>query len=277
MKNLLNNLKPYQVTPEEHQLRSRRHLNSGQLFKKSVEETDLKSFPNVFVGIPKDIPSASDPLWANVTFGAVNTAEKSACVVFISKIILNEYGYNSISVLNLLNEAAQKGYRSWTLSNKRKTLTAPVATIDVFKKAFPDDEYIQSCTTLKEIYDKYGRPEGIGGSMFFIDNIIKLLSNDENLRIGNDTRIQSIQQLLDNLKSGIMVPVRVENSIYHDTPFRTGGHYVVLVGFINQYALVVDTSFENGINIVPAKRFVNAIVGNHDDLICAWNLKPCCR
>lgn len=110
--------------------------------------------------------------------------------------------------------------------------------------------------------------------MFFIDNIIQLLSK-QTLRIGNDTRIHSISELLDNLKDGIMVPVRVENSIYHDTPFRTGGHYVILVGFINKYALVVDTSSKDGINVVPAKRFVNSIVGNHDDLICAWNLRPC--
>lgn len=149
MKDLLKNLPSYQVSAKDHELRSRRHLKSGQQFKKSVEDSNLNELPDVFVGIPKDIPLASDSLWADVQFGAVSTASKSGCIVFVSKVILNEYGYNTISIFDLLKEAAKKGYRSWTLSQKRKTLTASEASIEVFKSAFPDDEFIQNASTLK--------------------------------------------------------------------------------------------------------------------------------
>ena len=39
-----------------------------------------------------------------------------------------------------------------------------------------------------------------------------------------------------------MVPMRVENSRYHQDPMRPGGHFVILVAIHDQEALVVDSS-----------------------------------
>jgi len=220
------------------------------------------------------VPMASNPQWANRPFGAVNTVEKSACVAFIGKMILDFYGFD-ISMEELLVKIENKGYRMWKLEKKAKTLNIPFAEVSAIKKQFHEDDPIQKCNTLEDIYELYGEPIGIGGSMFVIDNIIESIAIKP-VRLYNDTRIHSVHQLLWNLINGIPVPIRVQNSIYHDDPTRKEGHYVMLIGISCGNAIVLDSSYDfgNGINILPAKQLFKAMLWDNN-LICAWNLSPC--
>lgn len=264
------NLKNCNVSPEEHAKRRNYHLTSGKSLKASISKFDVSILDSGYflAKIPDNVPLASDPRWCNRQFGAVNTVEKSACIAFVSKVILDFYSI-SVSMEDLFVEIEQKGYRQWKLTKRTKTLSMPKIDFASLKNAFPDDEEIQNCQSLREIFEVAGSPSGIGGSMFFIDNLINELCNNSNI----ETRIQTIDKLLSNLSSGIPVPMRVQNSIYHRDPSRAEGHYVTLFGIVNGTAIVVDSSYteSSGLRCLPVKQLFDAMLGN-ENLICAWDL-----
>lgn len=264
------NLKNCNISPEEHAKRRDYHLTSGKSLKASINKFNIVLLDSAYLAakIPDQVPMASDPRWRNRQFGAVNTVEKSACIAFVSKVILDFYGV-AVSMEDLLTEIEQKGYRQWKLTKRSKTLSMPNIDFDSLKNAFPNDEEIQNCKSLREIFEIAGDPSGIGGSMFFIDNLIKELCNDTNV----ETRIQTVEKILANLSVGIPVPMRVQNSIYHNDSSRAEGHYVTLFGIINGTAIVVDSSYDknSGIRCLPVKQLFAAMLGN-ENLICAWDL-----
>lgn len=66
-----------------------------------------------------------------------------------------------------------------------------------------------------------------------------------------------------------MVPLRVNNTIYHNDPQRIGGHNIILAGISNGEAILLDSSM--GINRIPAERLFKAAIAN-ENLIAVWDL-----
>lgn len=217
------------------------------------------------------VPYAGNPEWATRQFGAVNTVENSACIAFVAKMVLDYFGFN-YSMEDILSALESNGYRKWKLSRNKKTLSTPQLNAESIKAEFPEDDPIQSCETLEEIFHLYGEPVGIGGAAVAIDNVINYIAHKPYHSLS--TRISSIDKVLENLKNGILVPVRVNNAIYNDDDSRVGGHYVVLFALLNGYAFVLDSSEPTGINILYAKQFFNAVTAN-ENLIAVWDLSCC--
>ena len=119
----------------------------------------------------------------------------------------------------------------------------------------------------EEAYQIIGRPLGIGGSMYFLDQLIADTVDKEPYK---STRVWTVGQLLDNLKKGYPVPVRVGNATYRDDPSLKGGHYVVLIGFENGNAVLVDSDEPTGIFKCPWERFFSAMIQDQG-LISAWD------
>lgn len=268
------NLPKHDVSPEKHRRRQHYHETSAKNLKDSIEKFDFSKFDTFYLkaDLPDEILLASNPMWANQRFGVVNTVQNSACVAFIAQLILDRFSSEDVFFKDLLKEIEEKGYRIWKFSKNPKSLNLPDLNLKEIKKRFSADDPIQYCKSLKEVYQLYGQPVGIGGSMFLIDNIIRLLSNKPTIC---ETRIQTVNKIFLNLSHGIPVPLRVENSIYHKDLSKVEGHYVTLFGIDNGMAIVVDSSFEpSGVNILPAKQLFEAMLGN-EKLICAWDLSSC--
>lgn len=267
-------LPKYDVSPEMHRSRQHYHESSAKNLKDSIEKFTLSRLDtlNLKVTLPEEIPLASNPMWANQRFGAVNTVQNSACVAFIAQTIFNHFSFEDIFLKDLLKEIEEKGYRLWKFSNNPRSLNLPDFNLKEIQKQFPPDDYIQYCKSLKEVYQLYGHPVGIGGSMFLIDNVIQLIAGKS---AAYKTRIQSVNKMLLNLYHGIPVPLRVENCIYHKDTSKADGHYVILYGIEKGNAIIVDWSYEpNGINVIPVKQLFKAMIEN-EKLICAWDLSSC--
>lgn len=265
------NLNEFNLPAEKHRERQRLHIEAAKTIKESIENFNFSKLDSIknLVELPDEIPMASNPKWANRQFGPVNTVEKSACIAFVSKVIL-DYFHIQISMLDILSLIEEKGYRMWKLSKTNKTLNCPKAEYAILKKILADDARIQNCNTLKDIFDVFGEPVGIGSSSFLIDSILESISSKV-IKVFDDTRIKTIDELISNLSIGIPVPIRVQNSIYHNDPSRTEGHYVTLFGIAYGTAVIVDSSWGNGIRFMPVKQLIDAMIKN-ENLICAWNL-----
>lgn len=273
------NVSQFQVPQDKHILRQENHINSGQELMRSIHANMLTlASISADAPLPDMVPMASNPKWADTLFGAVNTVQNSGCLVLTAKLLLDSPAYREligreISVKEILDEATSKGYRLWKLSGRSKTLCSPISSVEYLHKEFPNDMEIQSSKTLEAIYKVAGTPVGIGGSMFFLDNLIASVHNDT-VDIANDTRIHSVNQIIDNLNHGFPVPLRVNNAAYHCNPCLSEGHYITLYALNDGMATVVDTTVEkdSGICIIPAMRLFNAMVAD-EKLICAWNAR----
>ncbi len=276
----------------EYLARKNYFLKSGKMLKKTLDLcelslvthlattliTPLGNSPTTLVGSYDrefffSVSSAHNPKWAKRQFGAVNTVENSACIAFVSKVMLDYFG-SSHDLEEILSELENKGYRLWKFANNSRTLSTPKFEVDSIKKEFPADDPIQKCKTLEEIGQLYGEAVGIGGAACALDNIIHLLANQP-LNTYN-TRISDFKKIISNLKNGIPVPMRVENSVYHHDKSRVGGHYVVLFGLSNGNALVFDSNEDNVLKYISASQLFNAMVKN-EELIAAWDFSPCAK
>ena len=269
----------YELPAEEHKKRSCNNVTAGDEFKSSVKDfpEELLEKLDYMVELPDEIPMALNPKWRDRLFGAVNTVEKSGCVAFTSKVVLDHFSI-PVSMESLLTEIENKGYRLWKLKNRKKQLSMAHPDLEKLKMAFPEDAEIQSCKTLEEVYEVAGEPDGIGGSAFAIDAIIKCLAPHNNeLSIGYDTRVRSFDKLLANLEKGYPVPLRVQNSVYHNDSNRVGGHYVTLFGIKNGKAIVVDSSFTEtaGVRMLPVKQLLDAVTFANPSLVFVWDLSVC--
>ena len=97
----------------------------------------------------------------------------------------------------------------WKFENRKTVFGWPTITLCKAKKAFSSEPQLQECTSLEEAYQIIGRPLGIGGSMYFLDQLIADTVGKEPYK---STRVWTVGQLLDNLKKGYPVPVRVGNA-----------------------------------------------------------------
>lgn len=281
MRKIKFQIQPYLVSPEEHQARNEARLVAARCFKASLADKDLAKTiakTEAIIELPDEIPMARNPKWANKPFGAVNTVEKSGCIALTSRVIcdfleLGSRGYD-VSVQHIVDEIVNNGYRSWRFENFTKTLVLPRVTLKGIKEAFPEEERIQRVQNMRELLEVTGRPVGIGGSPFLVDNLVERFSTRP-IRKYQDTRIYSVQQMLYNLKQGIIVPVRVNNSVYHNDVERKEGHYVTVFGIHNGNAIIIDSSASDtaGVKVIPFQRLLMAMVED-ESLICAWDLSP---
>ena len=278
------------VSREEHIRRSDFQREASEEFLQSVK--DLSGNYSIFNGLncgaelPDSVPFASNPKWSNMPFGAANTCGNASCGALQASVVIN-YLNNIASpsskmlfelnptVSSVIDALVQKGYRSWKLENKPGAMSAPVATLDAIYERFPDDEEVQACTSLDEVFEKFGKPSGVGTNFFWLDNIINLFSLDDELEIGRDTRITSVGKILQNLSRGIVVPIRVENSVYLGDPNHKGGHYVTWFAIEDGNAVIVDTAMEKscGIYTIPVSQVMDAITAG-PGMAVVWDVEP---
>lgn len=278
------------VPKDVHIKRSDFQKEASDQFLQSVKE--LSGNYSIFKGLtcgaelPDSVPFASNPKWIDMPFGAANTCGNASCGALQTAVVINYF--NSISspsskmlfeltpsVSSIINTLVEKGYRSWKLENKHGAMSTPVATLEAIQERFPDDEEVQTCTSLDEVFEKFGKPSGVGTNFFWLDNVIKLFSLDDELEIGRDTRITSVGKILQNLSRGIVVPIRVENSVYLGDPDHKGGHYVTWFAVEDGNAVIVDTAMEKscGIYTIPVSQVFDAITSG-PGMAVVWDVEP---
>ena len=266
--NFFKNLPDFQVDPDEHAKRKEMGLNAGKKLENSVENFDFQRFSrNHSIPTPAYIPYAGDPRWKDAPFGPVNTLEKSGCIVFVTKTLLDYYGYKDVSIKEISNACVSKGYRMWKFPTVSESLNLEEITLEKVKEAFPGNPYVQACKDLDSLYETFGNPVGIGGSAYFIDNIINMLSGNTSDRY--HTRLFCVEDILHNIAMGHPVPLRVENSIYLDDPSKKEGHYVVLFAVVHGVATVIDSNSRIPVKVL-FEQLMRAATAN-PRLIAAWD------
>lgn len=285
----INDVPSCTVSPEDHARRSTFQKEACSDFVNSVKKLNgnFSIFDDITCGaeLPDVVPFASNPKWKDLPFGAANTCGNASCGALQTAVVMNYlndiapdiaklYFALTPSVTTIIKTLVNNGYRSWKLEKKPGAMSEPVATLEGIKERFPDDEEIQACGSLDEVFEKFGHPSGIGTNLFWLDNVIAAFSTD-GIEIANQTRITSISKLLQNLIRGIVVPIRVENSVYLGDENRQGGHYVTWFRVENGMAVIVDTAMENtcGIYKIPVSQVINAIVAN-PNMAVVWDLEP---
>lgn len=272
----VNALPEFQVSPEEHKQRLANHASSCHEFAESARVfSDYSRFDNVSYGteLPDEVAFARNPKWKDLPFGAANTFEKASCGALAPKNALNVLAVRAPkylravfdfhpSVFEVANSLFEKGYRSWQFSNLKGAITSPTVDLNAVKRRHPDNEEVKTCNDEKDLISKFGNPVGIGTSFFFIDNLIKLISCKQDIQIANETRVHSIDQFFSELEKGYCLLVRVWNSTYRDNKTREGGHYVLVTGIEQGFAVIVDSDMEEtlGIYKIPAKQLVHSII-----------------
>ena len=278
------------VPREEHIKRIDFQKEASDKFIQSVKELsgNYSIFNDLDCGaeLPDTVPFASNPKWNDMPFGAANTFGNASCGALQTAVVISYF--NKIAspsakhffeltppVLSIIDTLVNKMYRSWKLQNKSGVMSTPVATLDTIKERFPDDEEVQTCKSLNEIFERFGEPSGVGTNFFWLDNVIKLFNLDDKLEIGRDTRISSVGKLIQNLARGIVVPIRVENSIYLGNPSHKGGHYVTWFAVEDGKAVIVDTAMPEtcGIYTIPVRQVIDAIAAG-PGMAVVWDVEP---
>lgn len=269
----LHDLPKCHLPKEQHEQRLQAHIAKGLLLEESVRSWDFE-INYLYASADKpmmdwaDIPMAK--MYKKMPFGATNTIEQAGCICFVSYYFLRDYSrYCDFSFEEWVNEVVQKGYRAWKFRDYPGTFTSPKIDIEEVKRRFASKVDLTCCDTEEDLITKLGPAEGIGGSMFLLDNVISILSENKESQPVWDTRIESVEDILINLEEGLYVPLRVNNAIYHNDPNRAGGHYVILYGVEDGKALIWDSSI--GDVELPFKTLMEAAVKDKN-LIAAWNI-----
>ena len=267
------NLPKLNVSPEEHKSRLSEHIESGRQLADSIKSFDfnkLNDFDAIVTDMPEQIYLASNPKYANLPFGAVATLEEAGSIAFVSKFILDAYDTDDFSSLTAWkSEIENKGYVQWRFKRLNKGLSSPSLDFELVSKELSQDE-LGRAKDLDDLIQMYGKISCIGGSAFLIDNVIRCLSIKDKISY-KDTRLQSVDGILQNLSENIFVPIRVQNNVYHNNAYRTGGHYVILLGIQEMEAFVFDSS--KGFKWLPATRLFDSIAaGLPYGLVSAWNI-----
>lgn len=313
----LNSIPEFTRSKEEHQLRSEYHKEKGKKFEddyfflySNVSQADPSIFnipDNRMTYLAKYLASSKrfvyqkDPRWADVPFGAANTLGAAGSLVFEATNFLilcyflldlkiekpslfHNGGESAVREINRL--VVTKEYRPWSLEydSVKKTFFAPKVKKQVVKEAFKDYPKVQKCRTIKELEEILGKPMGIGGHMFFMDELIAHIGHQSAIPY-KETRLESFEEIEDNLKYGIPVPMRVNNSIFDNTfgsdtpsnlPRNSAGRYVICVGIENGNAIVIDANSKELLRTVPILTLYHAITADHG-LTCVWDASPVFR
>ncbi len=224
--------------------------------------------------------------YADMPFGIVGTVERagvlglSAHNSFYALTSTDFYKSNGYipTVEEFINDAATKGFRMWFCENypyisfgwteiKVKEIKKVFLSNSRFlKEATPEViSSLKNAKTPEDVIKVLGRPHGIGGSMYYFDELIANFAvrvRDVHPIAYRDTRLHNIHEIFENLWKGIGVIVRVQNSIYLDDPEKVEGRYVILIGFEGTTAVLLDSSIEGGIFKCPAERLFKAMIAN---------------
>lgn len=283
-KSILSQVRECDRSYSEHQARKQIYAESGKDLRTSIlsmlGRNDFKDmlingdYPLLEEVIKEkhEFALAQDPRWKDKRFGAVGLMGQAGCLVYTT--------YNMLYLTNKLEEQTtvhaiqktveSKGYRMWRFSDREEALNWPEVTLDKIKAKYSEMECVQKCTSVKDAETILGKPRGIGGSMYFLDEVIAIAFE---MKAYADTRIWTTLELMDNLKMGIPVPIRVNNRLYWNAEDMEGGHYTILVGFDQDgNAVLVDSHTEEGIYKCPYDRFFKAVVQD-PGFMSAWNLK----
>ena len=262
---------------EEHKERACQLLDVAKNFYRSITEIldkesklekDLQetNFPLIEkIKENNNFALGTDKRWKDLSFGPVGTMEKSGCLVYTAYNMLYLMGIE-VSIEELRKVALEKGYRLWRFANSDVALDWSEITLEKIKEKF-DDKNVQDATSIDEAENVLGVPVGIGGSGYFIDELISLYTGNITYY---QTRIFNWRQMLKNLSEGIPVPVRVQNLIFRNDESQLGGHYVNLVGFKDKMAITVDSATETGIYELPVEQFLKSLI-NEEFMISVWN------
>ena len=276
-------LAKFSVSAEEHKKRQEAHRRIGAELKASYQAMMKEDWEDIegirlFSKYPHNLILQSDPIFETISFGPVGTVMSSGCVAFVSAYIIEHYIDRRLEMRAWANTVVEKGYRSWRFENFPKvSFTSREVDLDEVKKKLGMLEpKILKCESTEELFQLTGKPEGIGGSMFLIDNVIFALAFSESTyeRVDMEamlyaTRISDVQELFENLDKGLCVPIRVNNAVYHDDPNRKGGHYIILAGLSEGDFIVYDSSI--GFTKVNIWRVLEAATAD-ENLIAVWNI-----
>lgn len=205
------------------------------------------------------LPHANDPSWKDKSFGAVGDVEHSACLAFSAYNLFllsqsapkhgDQYTSNFLELVKLISNY---GYRFWKFEKdpSGKFLNLPSLDVTGIKKEFPSNKNIQSCSSLSEIISILGKPIGLGGHQYFMDEWIYFLYKATKSHVSftspkpyASTRIRNVDQMLSLLKKGYPVPVNVSYSIFRNDTSLKDGHLLILLGIKDGYALTIDSSY----------------------------------
>ena len=272
------NVSDYMVPEAEQKKREELCRKMGNSLVEDIKnhKKDFYKF-NKIIEFPESFTFNSNPNWYRRPYGAVSTVGQRATLAFVAKLLINNLGYNYISQDSIFKEIETKHYRLWKLFYREKTLCMPEATIEGLKAAFPEDEKIQKCTSLFEIFHVAGKPTGIGESPFFIDNLIYSICSNRDIPISfyDDKRIPEAGQILENLEIGCPVPLRVSTEIYLGDPRPQEDYYVTLYGLDGEKAYVMDSKkdYISGVRKISIDQLLEAITYEPNSA-CAWDLYP---
>ena len=302
----LNRIPEFKRNAEEHQSRSSYHIEKGLHLEQEYYNiwADISKYDTSYFNFPGNrltetarylahsnlLAYQKDERWANMPFGVVNTIGNAGSLIFCSDNLLIlcssltgmevekpslSYGNNEAVVRELTRLAVQKGYRPWKYENLPNALFLPKIKLIAVKEALANCAEIQNCKSTKEFEKILGKPVGIGGHMFFIDELIALIGREPTSPY-RSTRLESFWQIANNIKYEIPVPMRVNNSIFYGDYSRTGGSYVICVGFENGNAIVVDANSKRFLRTIPVVTLYHSIVADHG-LTCVWDASPIFR
>ena len=262
------NLVNCQVSPADHKKRRINALDAGDQMLKSVQTFDFSKVDNIIAinEVPRIKPMAY--MYQKVQFGAVGTVEKCGCACFTSYYILQKYSQSRISFEEWVNEIANKGYRFWRFS-KYPDIKFSDSRVDPVKvkERFEGKVELSGRESQEMLEDILGKVEGVGSSAFLFDNLIADLGKVEAVQ---ETRLTTVEQVIENLKNGFWVPMRVDNRLYSGDYRRSGTSYIILTGISKGTAFVFDPT-EGACNL-PFEILMKA-VAIYPKHIGIWDLK----
>lgn len=278
-------LRGFVLSPEEHKARQIAHIKAGADLRQSIKDLgpvdrdDINHMRSNLEYCKKYLPLATDPTVKDIPFGPVGTLESSGCVVFVTAQLIKMYDFadDNVDIREWTKEVVEKGYRSWRFSNYPEfSFVEPTVDADKVKAKFAGVAPVENCKTVEDLVSVLGEIEGIGGSMFLIDNVIFSLAFPEGSYRKIDmetmlsyTRISDVNDIFKNLMEDTCVPIRVNNAVYHDDPKRSGGHYILLMGLAEGDFVVYDSSI--GFTKVNIWRVLDAATVD-ENLTAVWNL-----
>ena len=271
-------VKDYIVPESEQEKRENKSLEIGHELMDDIKKNKDSFYKfNKIIKYPESIPFNSNPNWFRRPYGAVGTVNQRASLAFVAKLILDRFGFTHITLDSIFDEIVTKHYRFWKLRYRDKKLCMPEATVEGLKADFPEDEQIQACNSLDEIFTVAGTPVGICESPFFLDNLIFSICSWYNIPIYpyEETRIHEANEILENLKIGCPVPLRVSTEIYLGDPRPHEDYYVTLYGLDGEKAYVVDSRREHlsGVRPIQIDTLLEAMT-NDPDSVFAWDMYP---
>ena len=204
----------------------------------------------------------------DVQFYPIENLDKIVCACFTTYAILKKYSDSEITFEEWVHEVVDKGYSMWRFSKYPgivfcDTFINPVQV----KKKFKEKVELSGLESKEHLEAILGKVEGLVCSELLFDNLITTLGKVKDI---NQTRLTMVEQVIENLKNGFWVPMRVNNALYRGDMKNKEGHYVILTGISNGTASVWDST--EGICNLPFEILMKAAVKD-SKLIGVWDLK----